>query len=187
MSGKLKYRLAPVLALALLAPAAASAAIAPAAAPARSGAQSFAFRQGQRVYVVAYRRSYQVPVVVDPTDATATATTVRQESIHTDLDGEQEVRRDLEKWRFFSVADKLSEADFVFLVNIEVGSMEALAIPAEAYRLHFKEKFDADALREAAYGRYAAGPLKLPTLGRLSERLVKQFRERLTAGRASGR
>jgi hypothetical protein len=57
--------------------------------------------------------------------------------------------------------------------------MEGLAIPAEAYRQHFKEKFDLDALRDAAYGRYLIGPLKLPTLTRLSDRLVKQFQEKV--------
>jgi hypothetical protein len=43
----------------------------------------------------------------------------------------------------------------------------------------FKEQFDLDALRDAAFGRYLVGPLKLPTLGRLTDRLVKQLRERV--------
>ncbi len=58
--------------------------------------------------------------------------------------------------------------------------MEGLAIPAEAYLKHFKKKFDLDLLREAAFGRYLIGPLKLPTITRLSDRLVKKFRERVT-------
>jgi hypothetical protein len=58
--------------------------------------------------------------------------------------------------------------------------MEALAIPIEAYQRYFKDRFDLDALRNAAFGRYIVGPLKLPTLTRLSDRLVKQFREKLT-------
>jgi hypothetical protein len=37
-------------------------------------------------------------------------------------------------------------------------------------------------LRDAAYARYLAGPLKLATLSRLSERLVKEFAPRLKAG-----
>jgi hypothetical protein len=57
--------------------------------------------------------------------------------------------------------------------------MEGLAIPVDAYRQHFKERYDLDALREAAFGRYVIGPLKIPTLSRLSDRLVKQFREKL--------
>jgi len=58
--------------------------------------------------------------------------------------------------------------------------MEGLAIPLEAYRRHFKEKLDLDALRDAAFGRYLIGPLKVPTLTRLSDRLVKVFREKVT-------
>ena len=61
--------------------------------------------------------------------------------------------------------------------------MEGLAIPREAYRQYFKDHFDLDALREAAIGRYLIGPLKLPTITRLSDRLVQQFRERLTPSR----
>jgi hypothetical protein len=65
--------------------------------------------------------------------------------------------------------------------------MEALAIPFDAYERHFKEKFDLDALRDAAYGRAISGPLKLPTLGRLSSRLIKDFREKNPAAAAKGR
>jgi hypothetical protein len=101
------------------------------------------------------------------------------EYINTDLDVERKVRKRIEEWNYFKVAEKLSEADFVFLVNRDDSSMEGLAIPAEAYRQHFKEKFDLDALRDAAYGRYLIGPLKLPTLTRLSDRLVKQFQEKV--------
>jgi hypothetical protein len=101
------------------------------------------------------------------------------EYINTDLDAERKVRKRIEEWHYFKVAEKLSEADFVFLVNRDDSSMEGLAIPADAYRQHFKEKFDLDALRDAAYGRYLIGPLKLPTLTRLSDRLVKQFQEKV--------
>jgi len=88
------------------------------------------------------------------------------------------VRNEIEKWKFFRVADKPSEADFVFLVSYHYSTMEALAVPFDAYERHFKEKFDLDALRDAAYGRAISGPLKLPTLGRLSSRLIKDFREK---------
>ena len=65
--------------------------------------------------------------------------------------------------------------------------MEGLAIPLDAYRVHFKEKFDIDALREASYGRYLAGPLKLPTLGRLTDRLVKDLRTKISSDPVRGR
>ncbi len=77
--------------------------------------------------------------------------------------------------------------DFVFLISLDDSAMEGLAIPLDAYRQHFKEKFDLDALREAAHGRYLAGPLKLPTLGRLSDRLVKDFRVKVSGGVTRGR
>jgi hypothetical protein len=103
----------------------------------------------------------------------------QREYINNNLDAERKVRKRIEEWQYFKVAEKLSDADFVFLVNLDDSSVEGLAIPAEAYRQHFKEKFDLDALRDAAYGRYLIGPLKLPTLTRLSDRLVKQFREKV--------
>jgi hypothetical protein len=61
---------------------------------------------------------------------------------------------------------------------LDESSIEGLAIPLEAYQTHFKDKFDQDALREAAYGRYLIGPLKLPSISRLSDRLVEQFRDK---------
>ena len=129
---------------------------------------------GQSVYIVAFRFSPSSIVVdgaqVDP----------QRENINYELGAEREVRKRFEEWGSFRVADKLSEADFVFLVHLEFNSAEGLAIPVEAYQQHFKEKFDLDALRDAALGRYLVGPLKLPTLGRLTDRLVKQFRERVT-------
>ncbi|MFL6332410.1 MAG: hypothetical protein ACJ754_03615 [Pyrinomonadaceae bacterium] len=60
---------------------------------------------------------------------------------------------------------------------------EALAISFDTYDQHFKEKFDLDALRDAAFGRAISGPLKLPTLSRLSSRLVKDLRQKLPAAK----
>jgi hypothetical protein len=132
------------------------------------------FHAGQSMYIVAFRR-FQFPILLDeaPVDR-------QREYINYDLDAERKVRKRIEEWHFFRVAEKLSDADFIFLVNLDESSIEGLAIPFEAYRQHFKEKFDLDALREAAFGRYLIGPLKLATLSRLSDRLVQQFREKLT-------
>ena len=126
------------------------------------------------MYIVAFR-FIQFPIILDEAQVGP-----QREYINYDLDAERKVRKKIEEWQYFKVAEKLSEADFIFLVNLDENSMEGLAIPVEAYRLHFKDKFDLDALRDAAYGRYLIGPLKLPTLSRLSDRLVKQFRERVT-------
>lgn len=130
------------------------------------------------MYIVAFRRLIQYPVILDGVDPGP-----QRDIINTDLDAERKVRKRIEEWRFFRVAEKPSEADFIFLVNLDQSSIEGLAIPFDAYRQHFKEKFDLDALREAAFGRYVIGPLKLPTLSRLSDRLVKQFREKVTPGK----
>jgi len=132
------------------------------------------FRSGQSMYIVAFR-TIDFPIVLEqpPVDR-------QPESINYDLDAERKVRKRIEEWQFFKVAEKPSQADFIFLVHLDESSIEGLAIPVEAYRQHFKEKFDLDALRDAAFGRYLIGPLKLPTLTRLSDRLVKQFREKVT-------
>jgi hypothetical protein len=125
------------------------------------------------MYIVAFRH-IQFPIILEEVELGR-----QREYINNDLDAERKIRKRIEEWQFFKVAEKPSEADFVFLVRIDDNSIEGLAIPFTAYRRHFKEKFDLDALRDAAYGRYLVGPLKLPTLGRLSDRLVKQFRERV--------
>ena len=134
------------------------------------------FKAGQSMYIVAFRR-IQYPIILDET-----AGGPQRDYINSDLDAERKVRKRIEEWHYFKVAEKLSQADFIFLVNLDESSIEGLAIPYEAYRQHFKEKFDLDALREAAIGRYLIGPLKLPTLSRLSDRLVKQFREKVAPG-----
>lgn len=154
-------------------------ALAHGAAQGQTAASSFSFRSGQSMYIVAFR---QAPVIgaVNPVDASVT--TIQREYVDYDLDAERKVRKRIEEWQFFKVAEKPSEADFVFLVNLDESSMEALALPFDAYRQHFKEKFDLDALRDAAYARYLIGPLKLPTISRLSDRLVKQVREKVTGG-----
>ena len=140
----------------------------------QSNPSPLTFRSGQSMYIVAFR-IVQFPIVLDEAQVDR-----QREYINYDLDAERKVRKRIEEWQFFKVAEKLSQADFIFLVNLNGSSIEGLAIPFEAYRQHFKEKFDLDALRDAAFGRYLIGPLKLPTLSRLSDRLVKQFREKLT-------
>lgn len=132
------------------------------------------FRSGQSLYIVAFRL-IQYPIYADATDPNR-----QREYLNLDLDAERKVRKRIEEWQYFKVAEKPSEADFIFLVNLDESSIEGLAIPFDAYRQHFKEKLDLDALREAAFGRYLIGPLKLPTLSRLSDRLVQQFREKVT-------
>jgi hypothetical protein len=150
-------------------------------AQARPAQSPFGFRQGQSVYIVAFTRS----LITVGADENGNGGTVR-EYFNYQLDAEKKVREKMEEWKFFRVADKPSAADFIFLVNMDGAAMEGLALSLDAYNQHFKEKFDLDALRDAAYGRYIAGPLKLPTLNRLSDRLVKQFREKLATGTARG-
>ena len=143
----------------------------------QSNTPPFSFHSGQSMYIVAFRH-IQFPIILEDVDVGR-----QREYINNDLDAERKIRKRIEEWQYFKVADKLSEADFIFLVRIDDNSIEGLAIPFAAYRRHFKEQFDLDALRDAAYGRYLVGPLKVPTLGRLTDRLVKQFRERVTPGK----
>jgi hypothetical protein len=144
-------------------------------ASAQSVSAPFSFHSGQSMYIVAFRRQ-SARVVVD----SATQNVPSPDYIDLELDAERRVRERIEQWKFFRVADKPSDADFVFLVSLDDTSIEGLVISFDAYRQHFKDKFDLDALRDAAYARYLAGPLKLATLPRLSERLVQQFREKVT-------
>jgi len=141
--------------------------------------QPFGLRQGQSVYIVAFTRA----LITVGADAEGQGGQPR-DYFDFQLDVEKKVRNEIEKWKYFRVADKPSDADFVFLVSYHYSTMEGLAISFDTYDRHFKEKFDLDALRDAAYGRAISGPLKLPTLGRLSSRLVKDFRQKLPAAAA---
>ncbi|HEX8889462.1 MAG TPA: hypothetical protein VF779_09810 [Pyrinomonadaceae bacterium] len=170
MKRKFFSYLAPFLSLTFLLAAAVQGKAQTASAP-------FAFHPGQSMYIVAYRR-LTATITTDTTVATS-----GREYTDLDLDAERKVRKRIEEWHYFRVAEKLSEADFVFLINLDEGSIEGLAIPLDAYREHFKDNYDLDALRDAAYGRYLVGPLKLATVSRLSDRLVEQFREKLTGSK----
>jgi hypothetical protein len=139
----------------------------------QSNPPQLSFHSGQTMYIVAFR-TIEFPIILDETPVDR-----QRQYINNDLDAERKVRKRIEEWQFFKVAEKISDADFVFLVHLDESSMEGLAIPVEAYRQYFKDQFDLDALRDAAFGRYLIGPLKLPTITRLSDRLVKQFRERV--------
>src|ERR1041384_1329900 len=94
----------------------------------QSNPPTSSFRAGQSMYIVAFRVNL-FPYVLDgpPIDA-------RRANINSELDAERNVRKRIEEWHYFKVADKLSEADFIFLVHIDESSMEGLAIPVEAYR-----------------------------------------------------
>jgi hypothetical protein len=138
--------------------------------------QPFSLRQGQSVYIVAFTRTL-ITVGADSEGQGGQP----KDFFDFQLDVEKKVRDELVKWKYFRVAEKPSEADFVLLVSYHYSTMEALAISFDTYDRHFKEKFDLDALRDAAFGRAISGPLKLPTLSRLSSRLVKDFRQKLPA------
>jgi len=158
-----------------LAPALAFVIIILAAGPGNGQSKPQTFHSGQSMYIVAFR-TFQFPIFWDQAPAPVDG---QRDNINYDLDAERKVRKRIEEWRYFKVAEKVSDADFIFLVRLDGSSMEGLAIPIDAYERHFKDKFDLDALRNAAFGRYLIGPLKLPTLSRLSDRLVKQFREKV--------
>jgi hypothetical protein len=138
--------------------------------------QPFSLRPGQSVYIVAFTRT----LITVGTDSEGMGGQPK-DYFDFQLDVEKKVRNEIEKWKYFRVADKPSNADFVLLVSYHYSTMEALAISFDTYNQHFKDKFDLDALRDAAYNRAISGPLKLPTLSRLSSRLIKDFRGKLPA------
>lgn len=145
------------------------------------GDSTFTFQQGQAVYVTAFRRADEL-IHVNPSNNPGRGNIERHLYYDHDLGAEKQVRNRIEKWRFFKVVDKASECDFVFLVHVDSSALEGMVLPREAY-LQFREKFSKDSridfelLREAAYQRYLAGPFKISTLGRMSDRLVERFRE----------
>ena len=132
----------------------------------------FALRAGQSVYIVAFRTAR-------PTPSTGGVADYRDSA----LDAERELRKRIEKRQLFCVVDRPSEADFILLINLDDRAAEGLALPPDAYQNYFKDDFDLDALRDAAYGRVLVGPLKLPTVGRLTDRLVERLREKVTAAK----
>lgn len=175
MKRKLYFYLAPVLALVVIA-------LASQYSYGQTTSPAAALRSGQSMYIVAFSR-VQPYTPLEPVNENVN----RPGYSEYNLDAERKVRKRIEEWGFFRVADKPSDADFVFLVNLDDASIEGLAIPFEAYRQHFKENFDLDSLRDAAYARYLIGPLKLATISRLSDRLVKQFRESIAKGGKTAR
>ncbi len=128
--------------------------------------QSFTFRPGQKVYIAAFRHG----VHQQYRGATLTA------SIAQELDAEKRVRNEFEARQIFKVVDKLSAAEFVFLVYIDGSTAEGLALAPEDYAL-YKGDFDLDEMREMACVRTLVGPYRIPTLGKISNHLVKKFHE----------
>ena len=132
-------------------------------------------KPGQSLYIVGFRQAHP-PLVVDSSNGTVG----RPEAYIYELDVEQKIRSEIKEWGYFKIVDKASESEVVLLVDSEDSSMEGLLIPQDAFKTHFKDKFDIDALREAALGRYLVGPLKVASLGRLSDRLVKEMKQKIS-------
>src|SRR5262245_3197047 len=68
------------------------------------------FHPGQSMYIVAYRK-FEYPGFVDQPEAGD-----KRDYVDLDLDAERKVRKRIEQWTYLKVAEKLSQADFVFLV-----------------------------------------------------------------------
>jgi hypothetical protein len=144
--------------------------ISSASASAQEARSSFRFRSGQSLYIAAYRDSYQVVV----NEASNEQPPARPKENYLDL--ERKIDEQLRKWNYFNIVDRPADAEVILLVYTDVSSMEGIAVSQETYRLHFKEKFDLDQLRDASFARATAGPLNIATLSRLSERMIKQLR-----------
>lgn len=134
--------------------------------------QPFALRPGQTVYIAAFRRNVGHGHEINDLAF----------GFGHDLDTEKRVRKEIEARRDFRVVDKLSEAEFVFLVHVDTSTAEGLALPPETYRRYKDRSLDLDALREAAYGRYLVGPYLIPTLGKISNRLIEKLHEQVKKG-----
>lgn len=130
-------------------------------------AQPFAFRPGQAVYITAYHTDFR----------TGRGNPIPPGNIvDSHLPAELRVREEFEKWQVYKLVNKPSEADFIFLVLLHDSAAEGLVL-APAVFSQLGSKLDIEALRAAAFARSTAGPLKIHTLGRISERLVQAFHE----------
>lgn len=75
----------------------------------------------------------------------------------------------------------------MLMLILDSNTMEGIVLPRDAY-LQFREKFSQDARidfersREKAHQRYLAGPFKISTLGRMSDKLIERFRKGVGKG-----
>lgn len=146
---------------------------APAGLIAQNGAaqkpdSSFTFRQGQTVYITAYH------TIEHAASGRGLNVIPALHSVDSHLPAELQVRKDFEKRKVYKLMNKASDADFVFLVIIHDSAAEGLAL-APAVFAEYRNPLNIEALREAAYARTTAGPLKIHNLGRISDHLVKKF------------
>jgi len=140
----------------------------------KTAAVPFTFRSGQSVYIAGYYNIAQA--VIRSSDPAFRSNLI---SRHPPV--EQRVRKELEERRGYKVVEKVSEADFVFLVFIDGNMAEGLVLPLEKYN-QYPDKIGIGALREIAYARSVAGPFRINTLGKISDRLVEAFHEKTITG-----
>ena len=126
----------------------------------------FTFRPGQAVYVTAYHTDFRTARLTPVPPATI---------VDSHLPAELRVRTDFDIRQVFKLVNKPSEASFVFLVLLHDSAAEGLALAPDVFSQH--GTLDVEALRAAAYARSTVGPLKIHTLGRISDRLVQTFHE----------
>lgn len=130
----------------------------------QEGDESFSFRRGQKIYINVFHRLHNAAALGRGIDLTFT----------NDLNYEASLRNKFEERQVFKVVEKLSEADFVFLVYVDGSSAEGLAVSSQTYT-KYKEKQDMDTLREAAFGRYLVGPYTFPGRGKVTRALSDKF------------
>lgn len=126
--------------------------------------EPFNFRRGQAVYINVSHRLHNAAALGRGIDYTFT----------NDLNYEASLRKKFEERQVFKVVEKLSEADFVFLVHVDGSSAEGFAVSPQTYT-KYKEKQDVDALREAAFGRYLVGPYTFSGRGKVARALSDKF------------
>ena len=139
-----------------------------------AGVQPFTFRAGQRVYIAAYQ-------TLDHVTSRHLSAYPPGKIVDRHLPAELRIRQDFEKARRYTLVNKVSEADFVFLVLIHESAAEGVAVPPRVFT-RYQSNIDIDALREDGYARAIVGPLKVHTLSRLSQRLVRAFHDAPTGG-----
>jgi hypothetical protein len=135
---------------------------------AKPESRSFSLHRGQLIYIAAYRKTYLY-------SGTKNSRPSGPIIASKDLPLEARLAKEFDKWRDFKIASKLSEADFVFVVLFNSSAAEGLMISRDDYNRFKENPDDVDGIREAALKRYLVGPFALPTLGKVSSKIVEEI------------
>ena len=138
----------------------------------QSARRAFSFHKGQTVYVSAFSRGRTGYDPYYPNNSVGYI-------CNNELGHEGKLREEFEKLQYFKIVNKVSEAEFVFLVHVQFNAAEGFSLSTDKYNQwkdkSDKEKVDIDMLREDSYRGAMVGPFKIPTTAKLCSQLARKF------------